>query len=100
MVVRSRLNWRAFGPDEPFETLWESGLQAYVDRGGQRLNAELVRQGYAQVGTLSPDAKDQELWQHLQREAGEARRGLWAEYPPRRGRGSHGHEPGARPRTS
>jgi endonuclease YncB( thermonuclease family) len=100
MVVRSRLNWRALGPDAPFETRWESGLQAYGDRGGQRLNAELVRQGYAQVATFSPKVKPQDLCLKLQREAREARRGLWAEYPPRRGRGSHGHEPGARPRTS
>jgi endonuclease YncB( thermonuclease family) len=79
MVVRSRLNWRTLGPDEPFETLWESGLQAYVDRGGQRLNAELVRQGYAQVATFSPNVKHQDLFLKLQREAREARRGLWGE---------------------
>jgi hypothetical protein len=31
------------GADEPLQTLWDSGLLAYVDRGGQRLNVELAR---------------------------------------------------------
>ena len=43
------------------------------------LNAELVRQGYAQVTTLPPNVKYQELFLQLQREAREAERGLWEE---------------------
>jgi micrococcal nuclease len=54
-------------------------LLAYVSVGDLMANAELVRQGYAQVATLSPHLKYQELFLKLQREAWEARRGLWAE---------------------
>jgi hypothetical protein len=65
------------GADEPFETRWDSGLRADVDRGGQRLNAERVRQGYAQVATFPPNVKDQERFVTLPREVREATRGLW-----------------------
>jgi micrococcal nuclease len=41
------------------------------------LNAELVRQGYAQVATYSPNMKYQELFVTLPREAQEANRELW-----------------------
>jgi micrococcal nuclease len=41
------------------------------------INAELVRQGYAQVATFPPNVKYQELILRLQREAREAKRGLW-----------------------
>jgi endonuclease YncB( thermonuclease family) len=41
------------------------------------LNAELVRQGYAQVTTFPPHVKYQELFLTLPREAREAKRGLW-----------------------
>jgi micrococcal nuclease len=41
------------------------------------VNAELVRQGYAQVATVSPNVKDQELLLRLQREAREAGREWW-----------------------
>jgi micrococcal nuclease len=57
----------------------EGRLLAYVSVGDTMLNAELVRQGYAQVATLSPNGKYQEWFLRLQREAREARRGLWAE---------------------
>jgi endonuclease YncB( thermonuclease family) len=57
----------------------EGRLLAYVSVGDMMLNAELVRQGYAQVATLSPPIKYQEWFLRLQREAREARRGLWAE---------------------
>jgi micrococcal nuclease len=50
---------------------------AYVYVGEMMLNAELVRQGYAQVSTFAPNVKYQELFLKLQREAREARRGLW-----------------------
>jgi micrococcal nuclease len=50
------------------------------------LNAELVRQGYGQAVALPPNVKYQELLLQLQREAREAKRGLWGErvarYPP------------------
>jgi micrococcal nuclease len=57
----------------------EGRLLAYVYVSDTMLNAELVRQGYAQVATLSPNGKYQELFLRLQREARKARRGLWAE---------------------
>jgi micrococcal nuclease len=41
------------------------------------INAELVRRGYAQVATFPPNVKYQELILRLQREAREAKRGLW-----------------------
>jgi micrococcal nuclease len=44
---------------------------------GTMVNAELVRQGYAQVATFPPDVKYQDTFIQLQREAREARRGLW-----------------------
>jgi micrococcal nuclease len=54
-------------------------LLAYVYVGDLMVNAELVRLGYTQVVTFPPNAKYQELFLTLQREAREARRGLWAE---------------------
>jgi endonuclease YncB( thermonuclease family) len=54
-------------------------LLAYVYVGDIMLNAELVRQGYAQVVTLPPNVKYQQLLLQLQREAREAKRGLWGE---------------------
>jgi micrococcal nuclease len=52
---------------------------AWVKRGGKRVmaNAEMVRRGYAQVMTIPPNVKYQERFLKLQREAREARRGLW-----------------------
>jgi micrococcal nuclease len=41
------------------------------------INAELVRLGYAQVMTIPPNVRHQALFVKLQREAREARRGLW-----------------------
>ena len=41
------------------------------------VNAELVRLGYAQVMTVPPNVKHQELFVKLQREARDAGRGLW-----------------------
>jgi micrococcal nuclease len=57
----------------------EGRLLAYVYMGDLMVNAELVRQGYAQVATVSPPGKYQELFLRRQREAREAKRGLWAE---------------------
>jgi micrococcal nuclease len=53
-------------------------ILAYVYVGDVMLNAELVRLGYAQVATFAPNVKYQGLFLKLQREAREARRGLWA----------------------
>jgi micrococcal nuclease len=54
-------------------------LLAYVYAREQILNAELVRRGYAQVATFPPNVKDQELFLRFQREAWQAKRGLWGE---------------------
>lgn len=53
-------------------------LLRYVYVGDVMVNAELVRQGYAQAATFPPDVKHQELFLQLQREAREAGRGLWS----------------------
>ena len=52
-------------------------LLAYVWVGDLMVNAELVRLGYAQVMTVPPNLKHQELFVKLQREARDAGRGLW-----------------------
>jgi micrococcal nuclease len=52
-------------------------LLAYVYVGDLMVNAELVRQGYAQAATYPPNVRYQELFLRLQREAREAKRGLW-----------------------
>ncbi len=41
------------------------------------VNAELVREGFAQLMTITPDVKHAELFRQLAREARENRRGLW-----------------------
>jgi micrococcal nuclease len=52
-------------------------LLAYVYVGDLMVNAELVRQGYAQVATFPPNVKYQDRFRALQQEAREAQRGLW-----------------------
>lgn len=53
-------------------------ILAYVYlKDGTFVNAWLVEQGYAQMMTVPPNVKYQELFLKLQREAMEARRGLW-----------------------
>jgi micrococcal nuclease len=52
-------------------------LLAYVWIGDTMVNAELVRLGYAQVMTVPPNVRYQELFVKLQREARDANRGLW-----------------------
>jgi len=52
-------------------------LLAYVWIGDLMINAELVRLGYAQVMTIPPNVRYQEVFLKLQREAREAGRGLW-----------------------
>jgi micrococcal nuclease len=51
-------------------------LLAYVWVGDTMVNAELVRRGFAQVMTVPPNVRHQELFLKLQREAREAERGL------------------------
>jgi micrococcal nuclease len=50
---------------------------AYVWIGDVMVNAELVRLGYAQVMTVPPNVRHQSLFVKLQRDARDARRGLW-----------------------
>ena len=53
-------------------------LLAYVFlEDGTFVNAWLVEHGFAQVMTVPPNVKHQELFLKIQREAREGRRGLW-----------------------
>ncbi len=53
-------------------------LLAYVYlEDGTFVDAWLVEHGYAQVMTVPPNVKYQDLFLKLQREAREAKRGLW-----------------------
>ena len=52
-------------------------LLAYVYVGDVMVNAELVRQGYAQVATFPPNVTHQARFLALQREAREAGVGCW-----------------------
>ncbi len=52
-------------------------LLAYVYVNGTFVNAKLVEEGYAQVYTVPPNVKHQELFLRLQRGARENNRGLW-----------------------
>ena len=52
-------------------------LLAYVYLGDMMINAELVAQGYAQVMTIPPNVRHQELFLKLQREARLLQLGLW-----------------------
>ena len=59
-------------------------LLAYVYlEDGTFVNAWLVEQGFAQVMTVPPNVRHQNLFLKLQREAREARRGLWRRMPGR-----------------
>ena len=55
----------------------------YVSANGGEIfvNEEMVRNGYAQVMTIPPDVKYTSLFVSAQREAQEAKRGLWGEAP-------------------
>jgi micrococcal nuclease len=52
-------------------------LLAYVFLDDLFINAKMVKEGYAQVYTVPPNVKHQELFLKLQREARENGRGLW-----------------------
>jgi len=55
-------------------------LLAYVYlKDGTFVNAEIVRQGYASIMTISPNVKYADLFLKLSQEARENKRGLWAE---------------------
>jgi micrococcal nuclease len=49
---------------------------AYLE-SGTMVNALLVKEGYAQVATYPPNVRYQSLFQRLEREARNAKRGLW-----------------------
>lgn len=53
---------------------------AYLE-DGTFINAELVRQGYAQTMTITPNVKYAKQLLALQREARMAKRGFWGEQP-------------------
>jgi micrococcal nuclease len=52
-------------------------LLAYVSVGEMMVNAEMVAQGYAQVMTIPPNVRHQDLFLKLQREARLLQIGLW-----------------------
>jgi len=52
-------------------------LLAYVYLGDMMVNAEMVAQGYAQVMTIPPNVRHQDLFLKLQREARLLQIGLW-----------------------
>lgn len=56
-------------------------LLRYVYVNALFVNAELVRQGYAQVSTYPPDVKYQSLFLQMQQEARNSGRGLWGNKP-------------------
>lgn len=49
----------------------------YLIEDGTFVNAEIVKAGYAQVYTIPPNVKYQDLFLKLQKEARENKRGLW-----------------------
>ena len=54
-------------------------LLAYVYVGSRLVNAELVRRGYARTLTIAPNDSRAGLLARLEREAGQAGRGLWGD---------------------
>jgi micrococcal nuclease len=53
-------------------------LLAYVYADGVFVNAELVREGYAQPLTVPPNVRFEDRFTRLARDARRAERGLWA----------------------
>jgi micrococcal nuclease len=53
-------------------------LLRYVYVGDVFVNEYLVREGFARASSYPPDVKYQELFRDAEREAREAKRGLWA----------------------
>lgn len=56
-------------------------LLRYVYVGDTFVNAELIRGGYATVATFPPDVREIDRLRGIEREAREARRGLWGACP-------------------
>ena len=54
-------------------------LLRYVYVDGVMVNAVLVEEGYARSSSYPPDVRHQELFTRLEREARNARRGLWGQ---------------------
>lgn len=54
-------------------------LLRYVYAGDIFVNEYLVREGYARASSYPPDVKYQDLFRDAEREAREAKRGLWAD---------------------
>ena len=52
-------------------------LLAYVYVGDTFVNAELVKEGYAQIYTMPPNVKHAELFLRLERNARAMKKGLW-----------------------
>jgi micrococcal nuclease len=52
-------------------------LLRYVVVDGVLINAEMIREGYARSTTYPPDVRYAERFRALEREARDARRGLW-----------------------
>ena len=67
-------------------------LLRYVYAGDLFVNAELVKQGYANAATYPPDVKHADLFVQLEREARDKQVGLWAPAPE--------PEPQTAPKTS
>jgi endonuclease YncB( thermonuclease family) len=55
-------------------------LLAYVYSGDVFVNAELIKQGYAQVYTFPPNVKYTDVFVEFQRQARKEKRGLWGSY--------------------
>jgi len=49
----------------------------YLVEDGRMVNAELLREGYAQIYTFPPNVKHVEMFRQLQKQAREQNRGLW-----------------------
>lgn len=54
-------------------------LLAYVYVEDKMVNAELLKEGFAQVLTIPPNVRHAELFRKLSKQAREERRGLWAD---------------------
>jgi len=53
-------------------------LLAYVYVGDTFVNAEMVRRGYARANRIDPNTKYADLFEQLEQEARDQRRGMWA----------------------
>jgi micrococcal nuclease len=78
-------------------------LQAYVYVRDRMINAELVRRGYAKAVAMWPNTRHGPLFDRLQQEAREQKRGLWSDdtvspaTPPHGGSAAAAARPGVLP---